>query len=205
MRSEAFLPMGKELHSWNFQNVQSVGGGFLTVEDRLRFFVGARSGDCVGAKTCSDKLGGAWDGNGTTGTATMRRDGFASKTAAVEGVLTTELLSFSGRAHLFLNLNASAASASAKVELLDASGAVTQTSAVLKGVDSTRLAAPWAGAATAASEGAGTGRLRFTLRGGAHLYSFWFAADAKCGASGGPVAAGGKGFATARDTHGACA
>ena len=66
--------MSETLHAWNFQNVQSVGGGFLTHEDKLRFFVGARSGDCTGASTCTDKLNGTWDGNGTTGTATMRRD-----------------------------------------------------------------------------------------------------------------------------------
>ena len=50
IRDTAFLPMSEAYHAWNFQNVQSVGGGFLTLNDTLRFFVGARSGDCVGAR-----------------------------------------------------------------------------------------------------------------------------------------------------------
>jgi hypothetical protein len=51
-RRRAFLPMAEIPGSWNSQNVQSVGGGFLVVGDQLRFFVGARSGTCRGVR-CS--------------------------------------------------------------------------------------------------------------------------------------------------------
>ena len=37
VRTQAFLPMSETYHAWNFQNVQSVGGGFLTTRDQLRF------------------------------------------------------------------------------------------------------------------------------------------------------------------------
>ena len=213
VRAEAFLPMSKTYHAWNFQNVQSVGGGFLTLADQLRFFVGARSGDCTGARTCTDPLHGRWDGNGTTGTAQLRRDGFASITPSVlgaAGVLSTMPLEFGGRAHLFVNLRANDTKSGLLVELLDDGGKVAQKSRRLHGVDNTRLLVPWEGAgdlgrwAHAMARGLAPPRLRFTLTGGAHLFSFWFSMDANCGASGGPVAAGGSTFTSAWDTHGAC-
>lgn len=195
------------------QNVQSVGGGFLTHEDTLRFFVGARSGDCTGARTCTDKLNGTWDGNGTTGTATLRRDGFASITPSAPpttaGVLTTPPLEFIGT-HLFVNLLANSTASGLFVELMDATGTVVHKSQRLEEVDSTRLAVDWEGEvdlgnwAQASTRGVAPPRLRFTLTGTAHLYSFWFSADPKCGASLGPVAAGGSTFTSAWDTHGAC-
>ena len=42
--------MNDSVGSWNYQNVQSVGGGFLTLEDKLRFYVQGRSGSCEGAR-----------------------------------------------------------------------------------------------------------------------------------------------------------
>ena len=46
---------------------------FLTLPETLVFFVGARSGSCAGAPGCQN---GQWNGNATTGMATLRRDGF---------------------------------------------------------------------------------------------------------------------------------
>jgi hypothetical protein len=113
-------------------------------------------------------------------------------------------------AHLFVNLQANGTASGLLVELLDGvTGKAAQKSRRLHGVDSTRLLVPWAGEdlgrwALAAARGAPAPRLRFTLTGGAHLFAFWMSADAKCGASGGPVAAGGSTFTSAWDTHGAC-
>jgi hypothetical protein len=213
----------------------------------LAFFPVLPPATTLQARSCTDPLGGAWDGNATTGTATLRRDGFASLTpaatvhagavpegdVAVVGVVTTEPLVFAG-AHLFVNVNASAPTATLAIKLIDPSGAVVKTSRGIRLVDSTRLAVQWqnnsdantspppplaAGGgrsddgATAfalhhaqalAEWGGGGVRLRFELDGPVHLYSFWFSNDARCGASGGPVAGGGRGFVSNRDTEGGC-
>eukprot|EP00041_Stephanoeca_diplocostata_P033007 m.1077035 g.1077035 ORF g.1077035 m.1077035 type:complete len:84 (+) comp24251_c0_seq3:1881-2132(+) len=56
---------------WNKANVQSVGGGFTVQrEGPMRFYVGARTGP--------DQL----EGNASAGVAELRRDGFASVSAA---------------------------------------------------------------------------------------------------------------------------
>ena len=71
--------------------VQSVGGGFVVSEDRLTFFVGSNSNT-----------------SGYTGTASLRRDGFASlQTGAEPGEALTRPLRFHG-SHFFVNANASA-------------------------------------------------------------------------------------------------
>ena len=71
--------------------VQSVGGGFVVSEDRLTFFVGSNSNT-----------------SGYTGTASLRRDGFASlQTGADPGEALTRPLRFHG-SHFFVNANASA-------------------------------------------------------------------------------------------------
>ena len=216
VRAEAFLPMSETYHAWNFQNVQSVGGGFLTTRDQLRFFVGARSGDCSGAPTCTDPLRGRWDGNGTTGSATMRRDGFASITPATpgtDGVFITPPLLFGNDdvggkgVFLFVNLKAPSAGALMSVELL-IDGKVSKVSKPLAQVDSTLLKVEWADQATAAGTAAAVlgawpaasqPQLRFKLHGDASLFSFWLTHDGTCGTSGGPVAGGGLGFEGAWD------
>ena len=196
----------------NFQNVQFVGGGFLTIKDQLRFFVGARSGDCLGGISCTDELHGAWDGNGTTGTATLRRDGFASLTPTSNqhpGTLTTVPLSFSGK-YLFVNVNASNSNSTLSVELLDSTKKIAMTSHLISNVDSTRLLVTWTDGGCGQNHWASVNltsaapSLRFTLTGETHLFAFWFSTDRKCGASRGPVAAGGRPFTSAWDTHGAC-
>jgi hypothetical protein len=214
VRAEAFLPMSTTYQAWNFQNVQSVGGGFLTTDNQLRFFVGARSGNCTGARTCTDPLHGRWDGNGTTGSATMRRDGFASiSPAGTNGVLTTQPLLFGNHASssgkdvfLFVNLKAASASASMSVELL-VGGKVSKVSKPLGKVDSTLIKVEWANQLTPAEASAlalgswptSPTQLRFKLHGDASLFSFWLTHDGICGTSGGPVAGGGRGFEGAWD------
>ena len=77
--------------AWNWAMVQSVGGGFVVSEDRLTFFVGSNSNT-----------------SGYTGTASLRRDGFASlQTGADPGEALTRPLRFHG-SHFFVNANASA-------------------------------------------------------------------------------------------------
>eukprot|EP01043_Picozoa_sp_COSAG02_P060373 COSAG02_NODE_7875_length_2808_cov_10.685493_3_plen_195_part_00 len=93
-RRTPFIPMADKLRdptAWNWAMVQSVGGGFVVSEDKLTFFVGANS-----------------NSSGYTGTATLRRDGFASlSTDAESGEVLTRPLRFHG-SHFFVNTNASA-------------------------------------------------------------------------------------------------
>jgi hypothetical protein len=199
--------------------VRAVAGGFLTSKEKLRFFVEGKSGSCTGIPGCKPSLG-AFDGNTSTGTATMRRDGFASIAPASSasggsGVLTTEPMAFGGgseRAESFLFVNVAAkAGGSLQVELLT-DGARKLLSTTIHGhTDSTKLMVRWQQGNTAAGNGrVGNGtassslghwplpstkpQLRFTLTGSVELFSFWLTHDSKCGRSNGPVAGGGSGF-----------
>ena len=103
---ERFLPVSDDPQAWNAGNVQSVGGGCVIVGDQLYFY-------CSGRTMHPSDIG-------TTGLATLRRDGFASLDAdATGGTLTTRPLKFSGR-HLFVNL--AAPTGELRVEALDATG-----------------------------------------------------------------------------------
>lgn len=201
--------MGTKIHSWNFQNVRAVAGGFLTSKEKLRFFVEGKSGSCAGIPGCKPSLG-AFDGNTSTGTATMRRDGFASigpASASGSGVLTTEPMAFGGTAESFLFVNIAAkVGGSLQVELL-IDGASKLSSITIHGyTDSTKLMVRWRkGTTTSAGNGTVSSlghwplpstkpQLRFTLAGGVELFAFWLTHDSKCGRSNGPVAGGGSGF-----------
>jgi len=158
-----FCPISDKQGTWNANNVQSVGGGFLIVGDELRFYVSGRAG-----------VAGSSDaGVCSTGLATLRRDGFASMDG--EGSLTTRPVTFKGK-HLFVNLDGEL-----RAEVLDADGKVLATSKPVAG-DKTLLPVE-----IDLAPGKPV-RFRFTLTKGS-LYSFWVSADPG-GASGGYVAAG---------------
>jgi hypothetical protein len=108
----AFIPVSEKEGDWNWGNVQSVGGGCLVVGDRLWFYFSGRAGVSPAMR----------DGNGATGLAFLRRDGFASIEAKADGgVLTTRPLRFSGK-HLFVNL--AAPQGELRAEILDREGKV---------------------------------------------------------------------------------
>ena len=188
--------------------VQSVGGGFLLLNDTLRFHVGARSSNAE-CRTNSSQCGNS---GAFAGAATLRRDGFASYASDIDGpgVLTTKVLRWDSAATaLFVNmqrLNGGAGQVTA--EILDAAGAVqepfSKSNALPTSGDSTRAQLRWRGAGNSSLLALRHRelRLRFHLD-GARLFSFWAAADA-CGASGGWAAAGGRGFVGPRDTLGRC-
>lgn len=193
------------------ENVRAVAGGFLTSKDKLRFFVEGKSGSCMGIPGCKPALG-TYDGNTTTGTATMRRDGFASvgpSSASGPGVLTTEPLAFGSLnaamdTFLFINVALKTA-ASLQVELM-IGGVAKLTSVTIHGHrDVTQLLVRWvSGNGTSSSVGhwpphSLTTQLRFTLMGGAELYAFWLTYDGNCGRSNGPVAGGGGEFVSGWD------
>eukprot|EP01046_Picozoa_sp_COSAG06_P021244 COSAG06_NODE_1588_length_9007_cov_115.131452_4_plen_157_part_00 len=101
---------------------------------------------------------------------------------------------------LWLNVKASSA---LTVALLAADDSPL-ASATVHPIDSTKTAVRWDGAAdssTGVAQALRSGfRLRFRLSGATQLFSFWFSSDA-CGTSGGPVAAGGPPYTSARDDH----
>ena len=188
----SFCPVSEEPRSWNWGNVQSVGGGCLVVGDQLYFYVSGRAGTP------------AFHGAGvTTGLAVLRRDGFASMDAPdAEGVLTTRPVRFSGK-HLFVNVGA--AEGSLRVEVLDQEGRIVEpfSKANCRPVSADRSLAPvtWIGAEDLSALSGRAVRLRFHLRNG-RLFAFWMSPD-ESGASHGYIAAGGPGFTGPTDTIGA--
>ena len=190
-RADALAKEGE----FTYGNVQSVGGGFLTVGDELRFFFSARSGTA--------------DLNCTTGVAHLRRDGFAhlhvsNGNGGGGGSFRTRPLRYLPEnppwdpAGLFVNVNTSAAGASMTIKLLK-DGDIVAHSVPITGVNSTKQRVAWLdGDAMGAISGGASFQLEVYLRGHAELYSFWVSSDA-CGTSGGPVAAGGPGFPMGRD------
>jgi len=178
--------------TWNFGNIQSVGGGCLVVGDKLYFYVSARAKDATGGH-----------GKGSTGLAVLRRDGFASMDASGKSeTLTTRPLTFKGK---YLFVNAKCPEGQLKAEVLDKDGKLIEPFSVenCKAVscDKTLAAVTWKVSDPDLSKVSSKPvRLRFHLRNGS-IYSFWVSSD-KSGASNGYVAAGGPGFTGATDTVG---
>ena len=222
-----FLPMSAAKADWNFQNVQSAGGGFLTLEDELRFFVGGRSGTCEGIQPPRPHC--SYNGNATTGFASLRRDGFASLLAfgpaqTSASSLTTRPLSFNAsRIHqisgaaggsalfLFVNADVSVAHGCLTVQVVDETTreplARLDASTPLCAINSMRARVDFpraAGGGDLAPLAHKPFRLRFTLTGkGSRLYSFWVGTKA-CGESRGYVAAGSSSFNRTTDVYGLC-
>jgi hypothetical protein len=186
-----FLGVTEQEGDWNGGNMQSAGGGCLVVGDELYFYVSGRKR--------TDQF---WDGRGSTGLGTLRRDGFASMDAGqATGTLTTRPLRFKGR---YLFVNAEADRGELRVEVLDKRFRVIEPFTVEKCVplraDRTQQAVHWAGAADLAPLAGRAVHFRFYLRAGS-LYAFWVSPD-ESGASHGYVAAGGPGFIGPVDTVG---
>ena len=190
---EPIVPVSEDPQAWNHSNVQSAGGCFLVVGDKLYFYVSGRTVRDIRVRK----------GFSSTGLATLRRDGFASMDAADErGELTTRPLRFSGK-HLFVNLEA--AEGQLQVEILDEDSEVippfARKNCVPLSTDETLVAVHWEGTEDLSAIRGKPVRLRFILERG-HLYSFWVSPD-ESGASYGYVAAGGPGFCKDIDTVGA--
>lgn len=188
-----FLPVSEKVGAWNWGNVQSVGGCCLVVGDRLFFYVSGRAGKAYPGSPGEDS-------GGTTGLATLRRDGFASMDAgAGSQTLTTRPITFRGK-YLFVNVDCP--DGRLDVEVLDESGEPIAPYTLAKvaslSTDRTLVPVMWQGAADLSPLAGRTVRFRFHLKKG-RLYSFWVSPD-PAGASQGYVAAGGPGFTTQRDT-----
>ncbi|MCR9115441.1 MAG: hypothetical protein NXI22_00665 [bacterium] len=184
---EQFLPVGERATDWNGGNVQSAGGGFLVVGDKLYFYCSGRAmRDGVHVKS--------------TGLATLRRDGFASLDAKDRpGEMTTQPLRFTGK-HLFVNVQSEAGEL--RAEMLDRDGKAIPGCGLADCLplakDSTRVEVRWRDQSDLASLAGQPIRIRFSLTNGS-LYAFWVSQDAS-GASNGMMAAGGPGISGPRDT-----
>lgn len=193
-----FIAVSEDPQAWNWGNVQSAGGCCLIVNDRLHFYVSARSG----------VPGTSAPGVCSTGLATLRRDGFASLTDRENAArprpvprhrsaITTRPVRFSGR-FLFVNARVTGALIA---EVLDRAGRPIERWSSRHAVpfrgDSTRAPLGWTGNSTLEALAGEVVRFRFTLTEG-ELYSFWVSSSPR-GESRGYTAAGGPGLSGAED------
>lgn len=181
-RTPAIAPERWGSGKWDTGYVQPLGNLCTIHDERLRFYYGAFAGDTNRLSTIGRGLidNGMYD-NGAMGFATLRRDGFVA--IAGDGELVTRRVSFAKGDRLFVNADCS------KGELdVEVVGGAKRT---LKGVDATKI--------EVLAAKPGTVRLKFRLRGGAKLYSFWF--SDKRGRSGGYVAGGGPAYSGLRDVN----
>jgi hypothetical protein len=191
----AFLACSRKPGTWNRGYLHSAGGVCLIVRDQLHFYFAGFSG-------ISPRLGGHMYAGGSTGLATLRRDGFASMDAGPQGgILTTPPLIFSGQ-HLFVNANAQ--SGELRVEAITSEGEIlipfTRKNCRPIRSDSCCERVTWKGAEDLSRLRETPISLRFHVV-NAQLYSFWISPSTS-GASHGYVAAGGPGFTGAIDTVG---
>ena len=193
-------PPEGDIDAWNFYDVQSVGQGFLTYNSSLRFFFSGRSHKHLNQPSVPNASAFYYT-NSSTGTGTLRRDGFAAvhrntsnATATATGTLTTFLLRFDRGDTLHVNVNATFGSV--RVGLGDENGHQVPSLGLgqcdgVSNTDSTDTVVAWAGKSAVLGSLAGKPfKLTFELRGDAQLFSFWIG-RASCGsASRGFVAAG---------------
>eukprot|EP01052_Picozoa_sp_SAG31_P020085 SAG31_NODE_1494_length_8106_cov_7.933183_1_plen_671_part_00 len=186
---------------WNYGAVQSVSGGVVLPNDKAQVstmltYAGGQSG----YSTMGISPGC------TVGVASLRRDGFAAMAARdsdVDGgsTITTRPLSWSAeKKFLFLNLDGEVT-----IGLLRASNGADMLRSVALRANDTRVVVQWEAKSTLPhATTASPVQLRFQLSPGTKIFSFWVSAST-CGASGGLVAGGGRGYNSSRDEHGACA
>eukprot|EP01043_Picozoa_sp_COSAG02_P048703 COSAG02_NODE_4813_length_4949_cov_2.146598_4_plen_238_part_00 len=187
-------PQG-DIRAWNFFDVQSVGGGFVTHKSTLQFFFSGRSHTHLNRPSVSESSSFYYT-NSSTGTGTLRRDGFAAlhPSGGTVGTVSTFMLQFDEGDTLHVNANTSAGRLMVQVE--DESGKSLPKLSFhecdgMSNTDSTDEVVTWAGksALLAALEGKPF-QLTFELHGEVQLYSFWVGRS-ECGsASRGFVAAG---------------
>ena len=172
--------------SWNWGNMQSIGGVPLIVGDSLYFYCsGRRLNDIM------------WDSYTSTGLAKLRRDGFVSmKAGKEEGMLMTEPLIFDGK-YLFVNADVKGKKSQLSVEILDENGkpieGFTKEDCLgLKKSDSTKSMIKWKNGQDLSSLANRPVRLKFYVKDG-DLYSFWIS-PWESGESRGYTAGGGPGL-----------
>ena len=194
---QPFIPATRTPGTWDRGYIHAAGGTCLVVGDTLYFYYGAWSGvspTLRGSMVGSHPAAKAMYAGGSTGLATLRRDGFASMDAGADAAtLTTRPVTFDGR-HLFVNVDTSEGSLC--VEVLDRQGTAvssfTADNCVSVSTDATAKRVIWQDMDDLSALRGTPVRFRFHLTSGS-LYSFWVSPD-RNGASNGFVAAGGPGL-----------
>ncbi len=197
---EAFIASSRKPGQWDRGYVQSVGGICNIVGDELWFYYIGFEGD-ESKKSTSPFENGMYS-RGSTGIAKLRRDGFASMSAGIEGgTLTTKVLTFKGR---YLFVNADCAEGELRVEVLDENYSpyplYLYENCIPVSTNSTIWQIKWKDYDQLTSLAGKKVRFRFYLNNGS-LFSFWVSPD-KSGASYGYNAACGPGFSGPVDIEG---
>jgi hypothetical protein len=198
-----FLASTRKTGDWNRAYLHAAGGVCLVVNNLIFFY-------CTGFSGISPKLKVGESGSigrsrrlmyagGSTGLATLRRDGFASMDSGRGGgELTTRPLVFKGN-HLFVNVNNP--QGELRVGVLNRDGKAAPGLDVKDcapiSLDSTRAQVRWSSGTDIGALAGRPMRFRFQLRGG-KLFSFGVTDD-PAGASYGYMAGGGPGFIGGRD------
>jgi hypothetical protein len=190
---------------WDRGYVQPLGNICTVRGDKLWFYYIGFAGDPskkFGEGGLDNTMRSGMYGNGATGVAFLRRDGFVSfNTNEKQGSLTTRLVTFSGR-HLFVNADVPEGTLTA--EVLDMNGIpiepFTFGNCIPFAGDSTLTQISWKGGDDLTALAGRAVRFRFRLKNG-KLYSFWVSRD-ETGRSDGYVAGGGPGFTCDMDTVG---
>ena len=188
---EAFLQCSRKPGAWNRGYLHPATGVCLIVGDKLHFYFGTWSGEA------SDHY--HMYAGGSTGLATLRRDGFASMDAdAKGGTLTTVPVLFDGS---FPFVNIAATGGELRTEILDAEGNALDPFSLEHSIpittDSTRQRLKWKDTPDLHLLINKPLRFRFHLK-NSQLYAFWVSPSSS-GTSQGYVAAGGPGFKGPKD------
>lgn len=183
----SFIQCSRSDDAWDNGYVQSVCGLCTVSNDMLYFYYSGVQGDSR-LKGENWMLNGMY-ANGSTGIATLRRDGFASMNAHDSGRLTTRLLRATGK---YLFVNADCAGGEMKVEVVDDNGNVfvgySHQDCNALSVDSTRAMISWKSRIQLPERENRPFRLRFYVQKG-KIFSFWVS-NFESGLSGGPLGAG---------------
>lgn len=190
---------------WDRGYVQPLGNICTVRGDKLWFYYIGFAGDPnkkSGDPGVTDSMRSGLYGNGATGIAILRRDGFVSLNAgSTTGVLVTKPVTFSGK-YLFVNVDAPRGGLSAEVVDMDghAIDPFTFENSIPFTGDSTIARMEWKGGGNLSKLANGVVRFRFKVK-TAKFYSFWVSRD-ESGRSDGYVAGGGPGFTCDIDTVG---
>ena len=202
-----FLEQSWPEHSWRNNDVQSVGGGVVVLNDTMHIYASGHSG-------LPQDLEGT-GGNGSMGLATLGRDRFVSLVAVMSGqpgeLLTRPLVFDKSQVRLFVNVRIPRGGF-LQAQVCDTSsrpvagfGFASSTvagvpvgSVAAATIDSTRLEVHWP--QSLASVAGKPLRLRFRFA-GASLFAFWTSSSA-CGHSDGFVS--GPAGVDGVDTAGSC-
>lgn len=195
----AFIPAARRPSAWDRGYVQSVGGVCLVMEDELWFYYTGFRGEQE-HRTDAFDMDSTMYGNGATGMAKLRRDGFASMQAGdAEEALLTRPLVFNG-SHLFVNVDNPRGRLLAEVCSPDGrplEGFTREDCRPLSG-NTTRGCVRWDDDRDLGRLAGKPVRIRFFLRQG-DLYAFWVSQSTN-GMSDGYVGAGGPSYSDGTDS-----